>query len=64
MLNDLRHAIRLLTHAKGWTAVVVVSLALGIGANAALFGAINGMFLRTIPVRDQCRRDCGVPTLH
>jgi putative ABC transport system permease protein len=52
MLNDIRHAIRLLTHAKGWTAVVVVSLALGIGANAALFGAVNGMFLRKIPVRD------------
>jgi len=52
MLNDLRHAIRLLAHAKGWTAVVVVSLALGIGANAALFGAVNGMFLRKIPVRD------------
>jgi predicted permease len=52
MLNDLRHAIRLLIHAKGWTAVVVVSLALGIGANAALFGAVNGMFLRKIPVRD------------
>src|SRR5262245_423848 len=52
MLNDLRHATRLLTHTVGWTAVVVVSLALGIGANAALFGAVNGMFLRKIPVRD------------
>ena len=32
--------------------MVVVSLGLGIGANAALFGAVNGMFLRKIPVRD------------
>src|SRR5438105_1588787 len=52
MLNDLRHAIRLLFQAKGWTAVVVLSLALGIGANTALFSAVNGLLLRTVPVRD------------
>ena len=39
MLKDLRHAARMLLHAKGWTAVVVLSLALGIGANTALFSA-------------------------
>jgi len=52
MLKDLRHGIRTLLHAKGWTAVVVVSLALGIGANTALFSAINGLYLRTLPVKD------------
>ena len=52
MLRDLRHAIRLLIQAKGWTAVVVLSLALGIGANTALFSAANGLLLKTIPVRD------------
>ena len=52
MLKDLRHAIRMLAHAKGWTAVVVLSLGLGIGANAALFSAVNGMLLTKIPVRD------------
>ncbi len=52
MLRDLRHAVRLLLQAKGWTAVVVLSLALGIGANTALFSAANGLLLRTIPVRD------------
>jgi predicted permease len=52
MLKDLRHAIRMLAHAKAWTAVVVLSLGLGIGANAALFSAVNGMLLTTIPVRD------------
>ena len=52
MLKDLRHAIRMLAHARGWTAVVVLSLGLGIGANAALFSAVNGMLLTTIPVRD------------
>src|SRR3954470_4988256 len=52
MIKDLRHAIRMLLHAKGWTAVVVLSLALGIGANAALFSAINGMLLTKLPVQD------------
>jgi predicted permease len=52
MVQDLRHAIRLLVQAKGWTAVVIVSLALGIGANTALFGAANGLLLKTVTVRD------------
>lgn len=52
MLKDLRHAARMLLHVKGWTAVVVLSLGLGIGANAALFSAVNGMLLTKVPVRD------------
>ena len=52
MLKDLRHAIRVLLHAKGWTIVVLLSLALGIGANTALFTALNGLLLKDIPVRD------------
>jgi hypothetical protein len=40
----------MLLQAKGWTAVVVVTLALGIGANSALFSAINGLLLRKLPV--------------
>src|SRR5213082_1468270 len=52
MLRDLRHGVRMLLQAKGWTAVVVLSLALGIGANTALFSAINGLYLRTLPVTD------------
>jgi predicted permease len=52
MLKDLRHAARMLLRARGWTAVVVVSLALGIGANTALFSAVNALLLTKIPVRD------------
>ena len=51
MLNDLRHAMRALAHAKGWTVVVVTSLALGIGANTALFSAINSLLLTVLPVK-------------
>src|SRR6188474_3129870 len=52
MLRDIRHAARVLLQAKGWTTVVVISLALGIGANTALFSAINGLLLKRIPVQD------------
>ena len=52
MLRDLRHAVRVLGKAKGWTIVVLVSLALGIGANTALFSAVDGLLFRTIPVPD------------
>ena len=38
--------------AKGWTAVILLLLALGIGANTALFGAMNGLWLRKLPVSD------------
>ena len=52
MFKDLRHAVRMLLHAKGWTAVVIVSLALGIGANMAIFSGVNALLLTQIPVED------------
>jgi predicted permease len=52
MLKDLKYAARLLWRSKAWTAMVVLSLALGIGANTALFSAVNGLALRTLPVDD------------
>jgi predicted permease len=52
MLRDLRLAVRLMWQAKGWTAVILVSLALGIGANTALFSAMNGLLFRKLPVSD------------
>ena len=50
MLRDLRHGVRVLMQARGWTAVVVLSLAVGIGANTAIFSAVNGMLLRKLSV--------------
>jgi predicted permease len=48
--KDVRLGVRSLLRDKGWTTVVVVSLALGIGANTALFSAVNGLYLRKLPV--------------
>src|SRR5215468_6229219 len=48
MLQDVRHGARLLLRNKGWTLVVILSVALGIGANTALFGAVNGLWFKTL----------------
>ena len=48
MVKDLRHAARMLLHAKGWTIVGLLSLALGIGANTAIFTALNAMLLHYV----------------
>ena len=50
--RDIRHGIRSLLHAPGFTAVVVVTLALGIGATAVIFSAIDAVLLRDAPVAD------------
>src|SRR5688572_14480735 len=52
MLRDIHNGFRVLLQAKGWAAVVVLSLAVGIGANAAVFTAVNGLLLRKLAVAD------------
>ena len=52
MIQDLRFALRLLAKERWFTAVAVVSLALGIGANTAIFSLINTLMLRQLPVRE------------
>jgi predicted permease len=49
---DLRFGIRMLRKNSAFTAVAVLILAMGIGANTAVFGILNGLLLRTLPVRD------------
>jgi len=54
-LHDLKFAARSLARAKGLTATVIVTLALGIGANAAMFALVRGVLLRPLVNRDENR---------
>jgi putative ABC transport system permease protein len=54
-MQDLRHALRLFVNFPGFTVIVVINLALGIGANTAVFSIINGALLRRLPYKNPDR---------
>ncbi|MGH9940307.1 MAG: ABC transporter permease [Blastocatellia bacterium] len=55
LFQDLRYGARMLMKQKGLTAIAVLSLALGIGANTALFSVVDAMLLKKLPVKEPDR---------
>ena len=55
LLHDLRHGVRLLRRAPGFSAIAIVTLAIGIGANTSIFSVVNAVLLQRLPYGDPDR---------